>query len=369
MDISAFLHGHGAQRCLRLLCLVLTVWQGPLRAEPASGVLIVTAPGVPGVQPVLQALTTGSVDGGDPRRGPLRVDVRAVMPGQSEEQFAHSLQPELNRYQAVYATSLSLARAVQREDARIPIVFKGEADPVSTCLVDSMHRPGRNATGYIDYLPGDDAKMMEALVYGFPNLRTIYIMVAGSAFYVPDCGPLARDPKPLRPPCVASVREPDADLEWMQETAPVLAEAKRLGVSVKFMLVCRREDFAGFAAIEPGRTDIGFVFALQGLYWREAGALVAQVARARRPAIYGRSMFAQRGGVMALEPILDANDDRAAIDMLLRVLGGRSAATLPVQTPRGFRLTVNASAAAAQGLKPSLSVLRRADFIIAATPR
>ena len=72
---------------------------------------------------------------------------------------------------------------------------------------------------------------------------------------------------------------------------------------------------------------------------------------------------------MALEPILDANDDRAAIDMLLRVLGGRSAATLPVQTPRGFRLTVNASAAAAQGLKPSLSVLRRADFIIAATPR
>jgi ABC-type uncharacterized transport system substrate-binding protein len=49
---------------------------------------------------------------------------------------------------------------------------------------------------------------------------------------------------------------------------------------------------------------------------------------------------------------------------LMQVLDGRSPATLPVQDPRGFQLTLNARAAAQQGLQPSLPLLHRVDRIV-----
>jgi ABC-type uncharacterized transport system substrate-binding protein len=71
---------------------------------------------------------------------------------------------------------------------------------------------------------------------------------------------------------------------------------------------------------------------------------------------------------MAIESLRDPGDERRAIDMLIQVLDGRSPATLPVQMPRGFRLTVNAVAAADMQLRPSLGLLRRADDVIARKP-
>lgn len=352
-----------------LVGLVAAMSHEPAVADSGRGVLVVTAPGIPAIRPVVDALSAPPPDAAGARRASVPVQVKSLAPGQTDAQLAHEIKPLLSGYRVVYATSLSLARAIQREDPRIPIIFKGEADPVAMCLADSMQRPGRNATGYMDYLPDDDTKMMESLVYGFPNLRTVYIMVSGGNFYVPDCGPLARDPKPLKQPCVAGVRKPDSYLEWMQLTPPVLAQARRLGVNVKFMVLCQRSDFASFASIEPGQAGIGFLFSLQGLYWRYADELVAEVARARRPAIYGQAMFVKIGGLMSLEPIRDADDDRTAINMLWQVLDGRATASLPVQMPRGFRLTVNAGVAAAQGLKPSLELLRRADEVISGVIR
>ncbi len=348
------------------MALAAGLVQAPIHATAIErGLLVVTAPNVPVVRQVVETLKTRPVDasgGGEPIHIP--VDVRTFALGATSADIARRLRSELPRYRAVFATSVGLARAIQREDATVPIVFVGEADPVQMCLADSMQRPGRNATGYMDYLPDDDVKMMEALVDAFPGLRTLYLMVAGSSYYVPDCGPNGRNPKPPEPPCHPGLREFDKDLEWLQQTPAVLEQGRRLGVQVKFMLLCQAADFKLLGPLAAGREDIGFVFAYQGLYALHARELVAEVAAARRPAIFGKRMFAKLGGVMALEPILDASDDRAVIDMLLRVLGGRAPATLPIQVPRGFRLTVNAAAAAAQGLQPSLTLLRRADEVL-----
>lgn len=345
-------------------CLAIAMIQWAAQAHAGADLLVVTAPDVPIVRQVVETLTARSADSLGANRPKLSIDVRTLARGQSSADLAQQLKPLLPNYRAVFATSMALARAVQTENDAIPIVFLGQADPVQMCLAETMQRPGRSATGYMDYLPDDDLKMMEALVDGFPNLRTIYMLVAGSSYYVPDCGPNGRNPKPPRPPCRPGLREFDQSLEWLQQTPAVLQHARRLGVQVKFMVLCTAADFSGLTTLEPGRDDIGFVFALQGLYWNNAKALIAQVALARRPAIYGRGKFAKLGGVMALEPILDASDDRVVVDMLLRVLDGRSPATMPIQVPRGFRLTINARAAAAQGLQPSLKLLRRADEVI-----
>lgn len=349
--------------------LVVSMIQWPDGAHAQSDVLVLTAPDLPVVRKVVEALNQRAIVANAAGRSGGRVEVRTLAQGQTVAALAQEALPQLHRYRAVFATSMGLARAVQKHNDQIPIVFVGEADPVQMCLADSMQRPGRNATGYMDYLPDDDVKMMEALVYAFPHLQTLYLMVAGSSYYVPDCGPNGRIVKPARPPCVAGLREFDQSLEWLQQTPAALQQARQLGVKIKFMLLCAPEDFTRLATVEPGRRDIGFVFAYQGLYVRHARQLIAQVSASGRPAVFGRRMFATLGGVLALEPILDASDDRVAIDMLLQVLDGRAPATLPVQVPRGFRLTVNAAAAEAQGLRLSLGVLRRADEVIADAPR
>ena len=341
----------------------------PIVVHGAGPVLVVSAPGIPELSVVVEALRNSSGKTHASTRLPTGLDVRTLLPGQTNDQLARDLQPTLERYSAVFATSLGLARAIQRVNGSIPIVFQGSADPVTVCLVDSMHRPGRNATGFTDYLSDDDAKMMEVLVDGFPTLKTIYVLVASTSHYVPDCGPSARSPKPAQQPCVAGLRVPDEYLEWMQPTRAVLDQGRRLGVRVKFLLLCDEMDFKQLLKVKAKSGDVGFVVASQALFHHHAKSLIAHISASRQPAIFARGSFVRLGGLMALEPVLDAIDSRTPIDMLLAVLDGVSPSSLPIQTPRGFKLTVNASTASAQGLRPSLALLRRANDFLAGDTR
>ncbi len=342
----------------------LTAWAA---AAGGQRVLIVSAPNVPLVRSAVEALNRHGqrrLGAGQPA---LQVDVRVLPANMPFADFAHQLQPTLASYRAVFATSIALARAVQVEAPDLPLVFHGEADPMEFCLVDAMSRPGRSATGYVNYLPRDDEKLVEALVDGFPALRTLYFGVAAGNYYVPTCGPNAVRPPPPPPPCVPGVRQPDAYLERMQETPSLVEQARRLGLTLKFVLFCGPADFAQLAGLARGAQEVGFVMPYRGLFLRAGKLLIEQTALTRRPAIFGAGKQAEQGAVMAMEPIRDADDDRAVIDMLLQVVDGRSPATFPVQVPRGFELTVNAAAAAAQGLQPSLTLLRRADRILVST--
>jgi putative ABC transport system substrate-binding protein len=157
---------------------------------------------------------------------------------------------------------------------------------------------------------------------------------------------------------------PDDYLRRLVSSTAVVAQAKTLGVEVGFMVVCDAKDIARLPAMIKASTDIGFAIPWQGLFPEHAKELIDALASMRRPAIYGRWFFSRQGGVLAMEPIVEPVDRRASIDMLLQVLEGQAPATLPVQLPRGFRIMVNAPAAARQGLQPSLSLLRRADNVV-----
>ncbi len=348
------------------IALICCLCSGQVRAD-AGTVLIVTPYDVPAVRQVTEALRDRrTLDGRS--LPPLRTELRVVPPEDVERDAARALRPELHRYKAVYSTTLFLARAIQMEDARIPIVFEGAADPLQLCLVDSLRRPGRNATGYMNTLPDEDTKLLEVLMSGFPQLKRVVYLVAGSNVHPASCDP--EDivwKKSERLPCQAGLHEPDATLRRLVPAHAVSAQAKALGVSVAFLVMCDEGDIARLPALMNGlpkdTQDIGFVIPWQGLFPEYAQELVDVIARMRRPAIYGRWLFARHGGILALEPHLDATDDRAPIQMLLQVLEGRSPATLPVQMPRGFKIMVNAKAAAAQGLQPAIGLLRRADEI------
>jgi len=294
----------------------------------------------------------------------IGVDQRILRSQQSASELVSVAMAAPNRYRAVYVTTMALARAVQQVDARTPIVFFGAADPVEMCLVDSAQRPGRNATGFTSYLADQGQKMLELLLDGFPDLRRIYLVVGGSNVEPSSC---AVDPvldADDHRPCIAGPYELGPYIERRMGARQVVDAGRRRGVEVRFLLLCDPGDLALLQSVDAQRHDVGYMIPWQFIHTGREQQIVDLVAPARRPAIYGRTRFTALGGLMAIETLRDPGDEHRAIDMLIQVLDGRPPATLPVQMPRGFRLTVNALAAADMQLRPSLGLLRRADDII-----
>src|SRR6478735_5035259 len=92
-------------------------------------------------------------------------------------------------------------------------------------------------------------------------------------------------------------------------------------------------------------------------------AIIAKVAQRRLLTIYPFPYFANAGGVVAYG--VDQRDlFRRSASYVDRVLKGESPATLPVQRPVTFRLAVNGTAAAVQGITLPATLLALADDIV-----
>ena len=334
--------------------------EGP---APPRRLLIVTQHDVPLADVAArEAVAHGALVAG--RRVPVQVEIRHDLRGQTEREFAAALRPSLARADVVYVTELFTARAIQFEAGTVPIVFDGVADVVGLCLVESLSRPGRNATGYMHQLPAEEDKLVETLVYGFPAIRKLVYLLSGRNVEPTSCAPDDPAWRDVAVSCQPGAQRPRAQLRNLAGVDRIADRAAQLGVELEFVVLCESRDIAALAARGANDPGVGFVVPWHMLFVDHAQELVATLGRTRRPAIYARHRFADIGGVVSIEPTTDPQDDRASVDMLLQVLDGRDPATLPVQTPRGFSIRVNATAAQAQGLRPSLFLLRRADTII-----
>ena len=58
----------------------------------------------------------------------------------------------------------------------VPIVFVGAADPVGAGFVDSLARPGGNATGFTSYEYSLSAKWLELLKEIAPGVRRVAVL-------------------------------------------------------------------------------------------------------------------------------------------------------------------------------------------------
>jgi len=63
----------------------------------------------------------------------------------------------------ILATGTSTLGPLLRLTHTVPIVFPIAADPVATGLVESLARPGGNATGFMSFESGTSAKWLELL--------------------------------------------------------------------------------------------------------------------------------------------------------------------------------------------------------------
>ena len=76
----------------------------------------------------------------------------------------------------ILAHGTSTARPLLQVTRIVPIVFVNVIDPVGGALVDSLARPGGNATGFIQFEYGISGKWLELLKEIAPGVRRVAVL-------------------------------------------------------------------------------------------------------------------------------------------------------------------------------------------------
>jgi putative ABC transport system substrate-binding protein len=96
---------------------------------------------------------------------------------------------------------------------------------------------------------------------------------------------------------------------------------------------------------------------------RYSERLIQWAAQRRVPVMYGYNTDAVAGGLMAYDADLSDHYQHVAV-YVAKLLAGAVPATLPVERPTRFELTLNIKTAKKLGLKFPQSLLSRADQVI-----
>ena len=229
----------------------------------------------------------------------------------------------------VGATTTALLQASRT----VPIVFAQGLDPVGAGQVESLARPGGNATGFIQLEYNLSGKWLELLK---------------------EIAPLVKRVGVLREPGAAGIGQ------W----AVIAAVAASLGVELRPIDLVREAGEIERAVGSFARDSNGgliVVVSAASLTHREL--LVTLAARHRLPVVYFNRVFVSGGGLISYGAnVIDQY--RRAAGYVDRILKGEKPADLPVQTPTKYELVVNLKTAKALGLDVPPSVLARADEVI-----
>jgi putative tryptophan/tyrosine transport system substrate-binding protein len=224
--------------------------------------------------------------------------------------------------------------ALQQATRTIPIVFLMSIDPVAEGIVQSLARPGGNATGFFATEPSLGGKWLELLKEIVPGLRRVAVIFnpetsKGSTSY----------------------------LHSVETTAPLFSvEAIRAPVHHAGDI----ELAISSLVREPGG---GLIVLPDAFTVSHLKQIIELAARYRLPAIYGVRDYANEGGLMTYGT--DAVDLwRRAPSYVDQILKGANPANLPVQAQTNFGLVINLTTAKALGLTVPASLLDRADELI-----
>jgi putative ABC transport system substrate-binding protein len=232
----------------------------------------------------------------------------------------------------ILANSTPATGALLQATRAVPIVFVQVAEPVGAGLVDSLARPGGNATGFMLYEYGIAAKWLGLLKEIAPGVKRV-------AF--------------LQNPANASG---PAQFGAIQAAAPLGVEVRP--ISVRDAGEIERAITAFAQSANGGLIVTGGV---QAALPRDV--IIKLAARHRLPALYSDHAFVADGGLIAYGP--DRVDQyRRAADYVDRILKGEKPADLPVQAPTKYELVINLKTAKALGLEVPATVLARADEVI-----
>jgi len=243
-------------------------------------------------------------------------------------EHAIEIAPELVRLKVdLIATSGdAYVIAAKKATATIPIVFASAGDPVGNGMVESLARPGGNATGLSIQLTETVGKRLGLLREVVPALARLSILFNA------------------------------ADSQVNLERDAAQAEAHALGLDVIACGIRPGEDFA--PAIEPlrGRADALYV-CLDPFVITNAARINSLALAARLPVMHGIRQNALAEGLMSYGPDFPDMSRRAA-EIIDKILRGTKPADIPVEQPTKFDLVINLNTAKALGLDVPPTLLR-----------
>jgi putative ABC transport system substrate-binding protein len=215
----------------------------------------------------------------------------------------------------------------------VPIVFVAVVDPVGAGFVDSLSRPGGNATGFSNFEYGLSAKWPELLKEIAPNVTRALV---------------------LREPTLTSGI---AQFAVMQSAGPLL------GVELSPVGVSGASEIERAVAAMAQRSNGGLIVLPGSLTLLHRKLIITLAAQYRLPAVYPFRYHINDGGLISYGPDTIEQYRRAG-GYIDRILKGEKPADLPVQAPTKYELVINLRTAKALGLDVPPTLLARADEII-----
>jgi putative ABC transport system substrate-binding protein len=221
---------------------------------------------------------------------------------------------------------------VQQATSTIPIVFVNVADPVGAGFVQSLARPGGNATGFTNFEYSMSGKWLELLKQIAPRVTR------------------------------AAVLRDSRTAGGMGQFGAIQSVAQSLGIELTPLGV------RDVSEIEHGVTAFarapngGLIVTAGGTAFRR-DLIIGLASRQKLPAVYPFRYYAKDGGLITYGP--DTHDPvRRAARYVDRILKGEKPADLPVQAPTKYELVINLKTAKALGLEVPPTLLARADEVI-----
>ena len=215
----------------------------------------------------------------------------------------------------------------------VPIVFTFGIDPVGAGLVDSLARPGGNATGFMSYEFSIGGKWVELLKEIAPGLTRVAVLRDATQAFAMSLFAATQAVAPSLGVEVISVNMRDAgEIEQSVET---FARSPNGGIIA-----------VGSAAVV-----------------RHRELILMLAARLKLPAVYWERFLVAEGDLMSYGPDL-VEQFRQAAGYVDRILKGEKPADLPVQAPTKYRLIINLKTAKTLGLTVPDALLARADEVI-----
>jgi len=215
----------------------------------------------------------------------------------------------------------------------VPIVFPVVGDPVAAGFVDSLARPGGNATGFMAEEYSLGGKWLELLKQIAPGVTRVAV---------------------LRDPAISS---------GVAQFGVIQAAAPSLRVEVSPVNMRDAPEIERAAAAFARAPNGGLIVAAGGLAARHRDLIITLAARHKLPTVYFERSFVAAGGLISYGPDF-VDQYRRAAGYVDRILKGEKPADLPVQAPTKYELVINLKTARLLGLTVPPALLARADEVI-----
>jgi putative ABC transport system substrate-binding protein len=240
-----------------------------------------------------------------------------------------ALQPDV-----ILTRSTPVTAALLRQTRTIPIIFQGVSDPVGERFVESLARPGGNATGFTNVESSLTGKWLELLKEIAPRVKRVAFifnpeMGPGGGLYYTRLIEASAPPLAITP--IAAPVHDAADIERAVD---------------EFV----REPNGGLVVLPDATTTV------------HSKLIVGLADRHQVPAIYSLLGIVREGGLISYG--IDIVDQyHQAAGYVDRILKGTKPAELPVQLPAKFVMSINLKTAKGLGLDVPLLLQQRADEV------